>query len=420
MSDSESSASVDDSRISSEETTVSDDDETQQFKEVEDNVASEQESLHSADVSDCETNDYNYTNITENDNFDYLKYNNTGRGVRRVAHKQKKANRQQPEQQIDEEEEAQTDRKSREREQRSGKDRHGHRRSQRSPKKDKVGGMQLKPFPEGLNPSARRNEWILWREQFTLVLSLKRSLESEEEKRAFLIVSGGREIQKALNDRPSPDEITVKPIPVFVNALKRLDNHFKTGTNAITDIIRFRKLSQRKDEQFIDFVHRLKEHAAHCGFGDAEENEILIQIRTSATHADKLGEMMTRENKSLADVINYGSSLDNVETWTENSSKAKKEGRDPAIEDDVAAAYIPRQPSGGRNSHYGNRFRPYQENQRRQTQQRFPRRGTNNQNKQVCYNCKKPGHFIIDCRSRPSQSVAFANEDNKSVRNWMQ
>lgn len=28
------------------------------------------------------------------------------------------------------------------------------------PGKDKVTGCQIKPFPEGLNPGARRNEWV--------------------------------------------------------------------------------------------------------------------------------------------------------------------------------------------------------------------------------------------------------------------
>lgn len=375
-------------------------------------------------ASDFEIDDTPFADLTRNDNFAYLSYNNSGRGVLLTD----KAERRDSGEERRDSGEEHRKRKPSHHEKRvnetSRPSRHRSRESQRSSGRDKVAGIQIKQFPEGLNPSARRNEWILWREQLMLFLSLKKTLKTQAEKRAFLVVSGGREIQRALSDKPVPGEITEKsPVPVFDNALLRLDNHFQTGTNAITDIIRFRKLTQKSGEQFIDFVHRLQENAAHCGFGDAEENEILIQIRTNATHALQLGQMMTRENKTLADVINFGSSLDNEESLSEGAARGKKES-DTTENNDFDAAYV--QKASSQNRFKGNRQRPYQEDTRRYNQEksRPPQRGQDNRpNRQVCYNCKKPGHFIRDCRSRPRyQQISYASEDVKqNVRNeWLE
>lgn len=307
-------------------------------------------------ASDCEIDDTPFADLTRNDNFAYLSYNNSGRGVLLTDRVERRDS-------FEETSEYRKKKSSHHAKRVNETPRQRLKELQRSPGRDKVAGIQIKQFPEGLNPSARRNEWILWREQLMLFLSLKKTLKTQAEKRAFLVVSGGREIQKALSDKPVPGEITdLSPVPVFDNALLRLDNHFQTGTNAITDIIRFRKLAQKGGEQFIDFVHRLQEHAAHCGFGDAEENETLIQIRTNATHALQLGQMKTRENKTLADVINFGSSLDNEESLSEDTVRVKRES-DTTENNEVYATYV--QKPFGQNRFKGNRQRPYQEDTRR-------------------------------------------------------
>lgn len=214
-----------------------------------------------------------------------------------------------------------------------------------------------------------------------LTLALKPSLASQKEMLAFLVVAGGREIQKALNDKPAPGEITDgDPMPEFDNALLRLDHHFTTGTNAITDIIRFRSIMQKKNEQFIDFIHRLQEHASYCDFGEAEEHEIMIQIRQGAIFKQKLGEMMTRENKSLAEVINYGSSLD-AEMQEDPDSK-RSDAKD--FETEVAAIdsrpqFQPRMNSY-RQQRGQNRFRPYYD----------PRRAPPRQQSQGNYRFQQP------------------------------
>lgn len=262
------------------------------------------------------------------------------------------------------------------------------------------------------------------------IFSLKKTLRTQEEKEAFLIVAGGLEIQKALVGKPVAGEITdADPIPVFDNAMLRLDHHFKTGTNAITHIIRFKAIKQKKGERFIEFVQRLQENASYCGFGTVEEVEIMLQIRTGAIHAAKLSEMMTRENKSLIEFINYGSSLD-AEQAVEPERKISTQGED---EVDVSAVssrqsnYNPGRFSQAGRYNQVNRFKPSHDYRRdgggRQQDFYRSRGGGQGQQPRVCFNCRRPGHYARDCRSRPNTSnqrqndVAYTeagtNEDNK-------
>lgn len=377
-----------------------------------DNTQQEESETDSAsNASDEGHHDAQYAGLKRNDNFEYLKKNRPGRFV--LLRNNKRPNRENQRFSVDDENEAQNKKNEPSKSEVTGK--------------DKVSGAQLKSFPEGLNPSARRNEWILWREQLMLTLSLKPSLKSQEEKLAFLVVSGGKEIQKAIKNKPSKGErLDIEPIPVFDNILKRLDFYFNTGTNAITDIIAFRKIGQRKNEQFISFVNRLQEQASYCGFGDSEENQIMMQIREGAKHKQKLGEMMTRENKSLSDVINYGSSLDTEDTFEEGKLKIKKEEtRDTdSDEEKEAVAYVQKPFNKRREDSKQERFQPYHDYHRGRERSSRPifRNRDQNAGRQVCYNCNRPGHIARNCRSfqRPprNSNVAFVKENK--VRKWME
>lgn len=338
------------------------------------------------EASDSEINDRGYSSLSRNDNFRYLRppgYKpNRKRGIS-----------------SDDESDPEPTMKQQKR----------HKSS-----RDVIAGAKIRPFPEGLGPSERRNEWTLLKQQLSAIIRLKPSLKSQQQKLDFLVAEGGREILKGLNSKPAATEITnATPNPVFDNAIKRLDAHFHTGTNVVTDIIRFRNLAQQKNEPFIDFVHRLQQHAAVCEFGAAEENEIILQIRQTATNKEKLTEMMTRETKTLSEIINYGSCLDSEETFKVPKQEIEKEAQLRTDDAMVAAnfsrgAYAHRGPSRGRYNYRGQ--------SRGNHRGSMPFRGSRgnlrppyyNQPDQraKCYNCGKPGHIARNCTS-----VAFTKEE---------
>lgn len=286
--------------------------------------------------------------------------------------------------------------------------------------KDVITGAKIRAFPEGLGPSERRNEWTFLKQQLEFVIRLKPTLKSQQQKLDFLIAEGGREIQKALNSKPAPDEVlNVKDIPVFDNAIKRLNSHFNTGTNAVTDIIRFRNLIQRTNEPFIEFVQRLQQHASFCGFGEAEENEIILQIRQTAINKEKLAEMMTRESKTLQEIVNYGSCLDSEESLRDKKHQTVKEQADRSETVDVAANFS-RKPAyrGNREGYRGRgrgfgrgygrsqRFSPYHDNRGRGHFRQANNYQSDSRTK--CYKCGKTGHISRDCYS---DTIAYTKEE---------
>lgn len=315
-----------------------------------------------------------------------------------------------------------------------------------------MSGFSLKQFPSGLDPSTRRNEWSLWRERLMILISLKPSIKSQKDKKGFLVLVGGPEIQKALRGQAVSGEVTnAHPIPEFDNAILRLDNHFNSGTHQMTDIIRFTNLRQKPEEQFIDFVHRLQQYASVCDFKGSEESQILLQIRKGAIHSKKLSKMITREQKTLAEVINYGSTLDNEASFETTKPKKAEDVPGSSYSENADISYVSRPPFRGRNSYpFDNRYTPFQENYRGRGRGRARGRGQSyrvqghpsfqpsnayrgyQSNRSfagrpavTCYNCRKQGHLARECRSR--QPVSFIREDNvlenvdnKHVSNWMQ
>lgn len=288
--------------------------------------------------------------------------------------------------------------------------------------KDKISGAQLKPFPVGLKPSERRNEWLEWKESLQHMLLLKPTLKTQEEKMAFLVVSGGKEIQKALKGKPIPEETLTKPTPVFDNAMLRLDKHFNSGTSAITDIIHFRNLVQLNGEPFTAYLHRLKTQASYCNFGDAEENEVILQLIKGAIHGETLGRAATRYQRSLADITNIGVCIE-----IEEQEKSVQKEVIKIKQEETNVAFVRQQPRSNNfaNAHRpgnGNRFSPYQNGGRFQGRQ-LPRnhgrnfnqnRGRNSyENRMKCFSCGRLGHIARACNSNTTNAVhAYSHENN--------
>lgn len=180
----------------------------------------------------------------------------------------------------------------------------------------------LEPFNDCVDSQDMRREWEEWHRAFELLLEL-RDVEEQHNKLVLLLTVGGRGLQRIYyNLGPVPEEIYPEPVqvplcpqevPEYDNAVKRLNKFFVGKRNERIELEVFRSLKQGSDENFNNFLLRLRSQAARCEFKDREAKEILQQV-TMGARDERV------RDKGLEDVMD----LDEI---TERFSTSKKRNR---------------------------------------------------------------------------------------------
>lgn len=128
------------------------------------------------------------------------------------------------------------------------------------------------------------SEFRKFKTRLEALLSVAGELATEQTKLIMLKLHGGKALTKILDfAEKSEMENLVEPIPVFSNAMLRLEKHFKGLNDEVTALHRFRSAAQRGDEKASDFILRLHELAKLCDMPeDQVKKEVVIQFRSRA------------------------------------------------------------------------------------------------------------------------------------------
>lgn len=145
----------------------------------------------------------------------------------------------------------------------------------------------LEPFSTASDAHTQKHAWEEWRETFELVLESKR-VEAQREKFVLLMTRGGKDIRDIhKNQAPCDEEVTelLPPrlvIPVYDNAIARLDKYFGGKISTRMELERFRGLKQEAEEDFAKFLLRLRAQAKRCDFGTRTDEEVFHQATRGA------------------------------------------------------------------------------------------------------------------------------------------
>lgn len=266
------------------------------------------------------------------------------------------------------------------------------------------------------------NEWLEFKAAYEIWAEAM-EIHSQSKKFQWLLVAGGREIQRIYGSTPQSENEVLElkapliVIPQYDNAIYRLEYYFQSKSNPMLERQVLGEIKQQDKETFNEFVVRLRTQAMRCGFEkDRVDEEVFFQILQGAKSDKVKHYAVTESGKSLEHLISY------------------------AINDEIKLQQHQRKMMGGLQKDNGNngsseniqeqvinalkkwsKPKPFKVQTRYNTQKcnrcgsakhygglRCPAMNS------ICHNCKKTGHFQRVCLMKRKQANAgsYKKEDN--------
>lgn len=263
----------------------------------------------------------------------------------------------------------------------------------------------IKPFNDDIDTQALKQEWEEWLEAFEFEVQTKGEF-SQLERFNLLMTKGGRSVQRTFkNQKPIGEEILelkvpLKEIPVYDNAVARLNNFYVGKTNVRLEKEIFRAIRQERDENFNKFLLRLRSQARRCQFGTKEEEEILHQVIAGA-HSEKVRDKGVDTEITLDKLSQYAINREVLDKEKKKKTNSDEMGEVSAIRHVPSKRFKSDQICGrcGANSHATITCRAKQ---------------------MRCYKCNMMGHLARACRGRSftKRETGGKREVNYYPKQW--
>ncbi|XP_070505424.1 uncharacterized protein [Chironomus tepperi] len=284
----------------------------------------------------------------------------------------------------------------------------------------------LPKFDGKLLGHALFTEWIEWKESFEVWCDAM-GFDSQEKKLKWLLVAGGREIQRIYGSTPAVDgeiselRVPMREIPVFNNAVLRLESYFKAKSNPRLERQLLSEMKQGTEESINAFVVRLRIQAVRCGFdGDRVDEEVYFQIMLGAKSGKVRQYAATESEKSLENIISYAVNEEIKEQRKVKEDKVAKiaeaqpqqsSGNDiyPQV---IAALRQMSRSANGRNSQQKSFTKCYRcGSMKHMGGKQCPAVEA------MCHICKKVGHFARVCMKKRKEKRHQQQQANKDQIN---
>ncbi|CAI6367348.1 unnamed protein product [Macrosiphum euphorbiae] len=166
------------------------------------------------------------------------------------------------------------------------------------------------------------SNWEKWKRSI-MIFILSQNITKDTQKQAIILHRGGQELQDIFFGIPEhgnpPDGTTV-----FQHTINLLDQHFIPKVNPVFERHVFRKIRQEVNESVGQFISKLRQQVAKCGFADAD-TEMCDQIIEHCTSDELRRKLLEKNNLSLSEIIEEAKRFELVVQQADTLGKNGKE-----------------------------------------------------------------------------------------------
>lgn len=277
--------------------------------------------------------------------------------------------------------------------------------------------MSARPIPqfccEQIERTKLAREWKSWKTSLEFYFEAH-DIHDQKMKRAKMLHLGGTQLQRVFTNLPDADKVPLVAWEKrwYDTAIEKLDEFFQPVRQETLERHRLREMKQKSDERFAQFILRLRQQVADCGF-DKHPPEVakilteitLIDVIVEGCSSAELRRRILKEDQTLEQIEALGATLEGVEEQvkgfrTEQNTDDKvfqvTENRPwttRPMRQDKAACF-----NCGNTGHWS----------------KSPQCPARNQ---TCRNCKQKGHFKSVCRTKKRvPSKTLTEYPNKRIR----
>ena len=275
-----------------------------------------------------------------------------------------------------------------------------------------VGSLQ--PFQVKGDPHSISQRWRKWKRAFELYV-LGKGITNDSQKRGLLLHTAGLEVQEVyftlVPDGTEKD---------YAGTFKVLDDYFIPKANVPFERHLFRQISQSSEETVDQFVCRLRQRAASCGFGEREDEYIRDQLIDKCYSAKLRRKFLEKDGSvTLNDLLVTARAQEAVDLQMEamggniSSEQVNNVVDGKALEGNISSEQVNSvvDVKGGTSGERRDCFNCGREDHFARDR-RCPARG------RKCDQCGEIGHFKVKCRKKPSRDLQQGQRQSNNQRGW--